>query len=146
VSRFVAEEEALMKSLPQDQSTYQGKQFATAEEYGNMTPDQRAKHWRYTERDLARINSERASEFVKESIVAEEKRLEEFAKARGFTKANTPNGDTRAAAAPVRSPIPNTMKPDSPAGVVEQRNAPIAGAPGRGANSATSSFLERFRS
>jgi len=142
---FVREEENLMRSLPSEQTVFQGRQFVTADEYEKLPPEKRSRYWHYTVNDLARIRAEREAENVRLAIAAEEERLANIAKARGWTGVvpkSSASAPTVQAAPPSSPPAP---KPNSPAVTMAPRSAPQGAGGAAGANSGTSSFLTRFR-
>jgi uncharacterized protein YciI len=139
VFQFVNDEERLMQSLPQEQQVWQGKRFITAAEFEKLPESHKPYYWHYTEADLTRIYGERMAEQAKTLIAAKEKEFETMASTRGYVKTDKPAGDGK----PPEKPAPPD-KPTAPAGIVEQRIAPLSsrGVPEK--NTRVGTFLSRF--
>lgn len=82
-----------------------GKQFATREAFGKMTPDQKAAHWTFSNRDLLDIAKVEAKNAITVQIKQEVDRLEKMGYRRA-TPAPTQKQETEAPQAPRSRPSP----------------------------------------
>lgn len=127
ISGFIEQQEVYLNSLPSTPLAdgghldEQGRRFATAEEFNAMTPDKRKHYWRLDEDKIRRMYAAEQADKAMKAMQSEESRLEQFATARGYTKATAP---AKTAEQPQATKEPDPQKPTpSPAGTVEPRLA-----------------------
>lgn len=146
IADFISDKEAAMQALPVEQQLDgQGRRFATAEEYHAMTPHRQKYYWRFTDADLSSIYASQQADEVKAMLARENEKFEKTASARGYSKSNGAGSPAATQAAAAAAHSTNTgSKPSSPAGTVEPRLAPNQSRNGKGDESATSSFANRW--
>lgn len=106
---FVEHQERLIAGLPASQQVYEGKSFAPREQYAQMSPTDRRRHWTLGEDDIVHMLTQVASNRVNTAIVSERQRVEDTAKRYGFVKgvASLPPKAASASA-------PSATKPKAP--------------------------------
>lgn len=77
------EQEMLQQSV-EDRTDDKGRLFATAAAYGEMTKEERSKHWTFTDNHLIYIFSGRIAQQARKVIEEKEKSFERYAKSRGM--------------------------------------------------------------
>lgn len=118
---FATGYESEIKKMPAKDQLWNGKKFATQEEYGKMNRADQAQHWVLSGQDIREVLIERFANGVKQDIEAARDKALKFAEKRGMKKSDSaPNPDPkdeeakRAAAAAAEEE--KKKKPTPPAG------------------------------
>lgn len=131
LAQTIDRQEAAIKQLPAAQQVYDGKRFATRDEWASLTPTQRNQYWMLSEDDVVEMLSVRTSAEALKALDAERKRVDTLAAKYGYTKpagapvTPTPAAKPAATPAPARKAAPPAA---SSGGASPPTNAPAQGA------------------
>lgn len=123
IGNFAAEREREMAGKPiEDRIDSEGKDFLPAEAYYKLSKAKRAEYWTFSVQDVAALRASHLSQLTRNLIAAEEKKHEEWAAARGFSKVPKEASATPTAKPePEPEPEPADGKPRSPSSDSESR-------------------------
>lgn len=138
---FIQQQEVLLRNMPYEEQLFEGKRFATADEFNAMPPAKRVLYWKLSPDDVTEMYAAHEAKLAQERIVAEEKRIDAINAAREKAKkpsdkAVESNGTEKA----TDTPEAVVEKPNSPAGTVEPRMALTPVNHGANGESKASSF------
>lgn len=116
LSDFALSHEQSMETLSREERlNAAGQEFAPAKDYSKMTKAERAKHWTFSARDLNDLLAAETVVKVKQSLEADEKRVDAIIAKRGLVKTDTKNGNG-AAKVEAKPDVEEVEKPISPQG------------------------------
>lgn len=125
IVQFVTDEEAAMMEQPADKRRNEhGMAFAPTDEFSKMSPEEKAKHWHFTDSDLSALYAVRQAKIAKEVVEKSKLKFEKTAKARGFKPAEAVIPATPATQQPPAPPTPAKVAEPSPSGITAPRMAP----------------------
>lgn len=119
LSGFINNQEQIIKKLPADKQVFDGKTFATRQEWAAMTPTQRQNRWMLGEEDVVEMLTKTSANRAVKVIESERARLEAQAIKYGYTKpasAATPKPAVAAATPPPAAPAAAAKRPSGPSG------------------------------
>lgn len=140
LAKFVNHQEASIKQLPLEQQVFEGRRFATRDEYASMTPQQRQQSWMLSEQDVVGILTKSCSARATKVIATERKKLEDQAVRYGFVKGSaavTPQATPPAKPAAAAPAAHRPAAPSAPTGGA----LPPTSAPGKAADMSTEKSL-----
>lgn len=123
VAGYVDSLEQRVRSMSDEEQMWDGKRFATAEEWEKIPANQRGRYWKLTEPYIAKCFATEQAERVKNLIESEEQRLEKFAKARGYVRRETQQSANGDSTKPEQNEPKTVETPPSPPGTLEPRMA-----------------------
>lgn len=124
IMSFVGEKEAELKAKPpEEQKNADGKTFSTAVEWDAMSPEDRKKHWHFTDKDLSALFAFKQAKIAKKIIADAEARVEKIVKVRGLKPADAEKPASGGVAKPLVPPIDKPEEEKTPAGVIAPRMA-----------------------
>lgn len=131
LTHAVVQQESAIKQLPTSQQRFEGKMFATRQEWDAMNQAQRAQHWILSENDVVNMLSHRASHNATKIIESERKRMETMVQKYGFVKGNGASSTppVTPAATPANTPpaAEKRVSPPSPSsGALPPTNTPAS--------------------
>lgn len=130
LASFIDAQETHIKGLPMAQQVFEGKVFATRNEYQMLPAAARASRWVLTEPDVVHMLTRATSHKAMEAITKERARMEQLAPKYGYTKTAPASPATQTpAAAPALPASPAARKPASPSAVSGEAGQPLAQAP-----------------
>jgi ribosomal protein L7/L12 len=150
INAFVANmEQALMKRPIQERTNEEGKDFLPAVKYWNLPKAEREKFWTFTENDVKYMRVTDIASAVQRQISQQEAAFVRWAKAKGLPVEEPPSGSNGAppesGSEPAESEAPSgSEKPQSPSDSGGPRMAAARGAGEESAQSAVSTFANRF--
>lgn len=160
INEFIyAREKSLMERPIQERQDAEGRDFAPANKYWNMTKAEREKHWTFTEPDVKYMRIQQLAATTKGATDRAEEAFKRKAKARGLLQEEAAPGTEghQPEAAPANpnfriedqgqddDPIPDrSEKPRSPSDSGGPKVASSSGSPKESASSAVTAFTNKF--
>lgn len=127
-----------VKAMPPDQQIYEGRRFATRDEYARMTPAQKANHWIVGEESVLYDISLDAKKEADTLYKAETERHNRYSKRNGKAPA------TNTSPPPPPAPAPQPQRASAPSIVPAPAVTPGTGSPTAPAKSGADRFHERL--
>lgn len=127
-----------IKALPPGEQVYEGRRFATREEYGRMSPEMKRSHWTVGEESVLydiRLEAKREAEAAYKAAVEQHER---YSKRKGKTPA------TNGAPPPQPAPAPPAQRSSAPSIVPAPAVTPGSGSPSGQSKSGLDRFHERL--
>jgi len=118
LAAYIDRQEQFIKNLPVDKQIFEGRRFATREEYFHVPQNQKSQYWILTEDDVVDMITSSSAAKVARDIKLEREKVEQLATRYGFKKDGAASGTTQPKSGEKSgTPTPAATKPKAPSGV-----------------------------
>lgn len=139
-------ESKMLTMPPEDQRNEDGLPFVPSAKFSKMTPEEQARHWTFTAKDLIEMRSAQLAKMVKKTIEQNEEAHRKWAESKGIKLPGKADAPSAAAAPPPAGESDDddepSEKPSSPSASGESRGA--AAKAGRGGQVGAASIVSKL--